>query len=59
MAKDGIEFKFTSNERDLLRGAGDAEAALEDVADALDDVGKAGDATDQLSFRDAVRQAND
>lgn len=57
MAGDGIEFKFTSNERDLLRGAGDAESALEDVADALDDVTKAGDSADQLSFADTVREA--
>lgn len=57
MAGDGIEFKFTSNERDLLRGAGDAESALEDVADALDDVAKAGEDADQLSFADTVREA--
>lgn len=54
--KDGIEFKFTSNERDLIRGAGDAETALEGVSDALDDIANAGD--DKVSFADAVREAN-
>lgn len=64
-----IKIDFISNVRDLLRGTDDAEKALEDVADSLDDMARdaknggrdAEKAVERLedSFRDAARRAKD
>lgn len=64
-----IKIDFLSNVRDLLRGTEDAEKALDDVADSLDDMARdaknggrdAERAVERLedSFRDAARRAKD
>ncbi len=56
----GIEISFLSNTRDLVRGAGTTEDALERVSDSLDEMARDGDkATGKLerSFKDISDEA--
>jgi hypothetical protein len=54
----GLSLDIAMNTREVIKGAGDIEGALEDVSDSLDDVARDGDkATEKLerSFSEAMR----